>query len=359
VGDSALIGLGRALLDHLAQVVAAVTVVVPLLAVRRVLGVSVVGGAVDGVVHLRARDGRAEVVLRREVGLDPLAADVALLRGLHIHRILGLPVLGHLEVRLMRLAVNRTDQAVEAGGGLVVEAELAVESAELVGGQGALVDQGVARVPGLDLDGLAGEDGVAVTGEGAGDALEVDQVAGAVDGAIGVSVNAGLALVLPAVGVDAEEGGGAVLVGAGKQRALLLGAAGQAGLEDAVLVGLAARVRAARSAANCTAVGGEGEMDRGPRDGLAGLKVNDVGEYVVAPGLHDQAEPGDGEPGELLERVSLGGDEVDAGLPAERGEVHALAEHALDIPPGDGGGEVAGRGEGGIARDHLVPRRRL
>ena len=144
----------------------------------------VIGGE-DGIAHLGVCDGATEVVGRLGGDVDLVALSVLDLVRLDRDLELGLAVLGDLETGVKVFFPISSLDGIAAQAGLFVQREFAVQRAHVVEGQVLLKDLCALRVPNLDLDfGVPSRQGVVGIVVLAQDALEVDRLAGAVDGPI-------------------------------------------------------------------------------------------------------------------------------------------------------------------------------
>ena len=155
----------------------------------RALIVKKVVGGEDRVAHLGTGDGAAKVVSRLGSDVDLVTLDVLWPVCLDRHLELGLAVLGDLEAGAKVFILVGGLNGVKAQRRLFVQHEFAVQRAHVTEGHVVLKDLGALRIPNLDLDfGISRWQGIVGVVVLPQDALEVDRLAGAVDGPVGEKV---------------------------------------------------------------------------------------------------------------------------------------------------------------------------
>ncbi len=154
-------------------------------------------------IKLGVRHRPAEVVGRRHGHLDGVAVEIGVPIGLHRHLVLWLAILGHLEIGagVEILLGGRHLDVVAAQRGLGIQRYLIEERPHLVEDEPLVVEFLALGIGHGERDRVHGVgDGVAGVVIGPDDALEVDGLAGAVDGPVGVDEGA----IIPPVEFGAE-----------------------------------------------------------------------------------------------------------------------------------------------------------
>ena len=194
-----------------------------------------VAGPVDGVLDLGASHGFAEVVTGIEVDGNAVALEHARVGGLHAHFVFGLLVFLHLEIAIHLLFADFELNTVVAQRSVGGQGHVVVDGAGGAGSQRLAVDGFLIGVLDDHGNALAGRNPITRAAVHSQNSFEMDGMAGAVDGAIGVDVAGPLAgRAVEHAGVNA--GDGEILAAAGHQAEILAGGRRLAQLSHAVRI---------------------------------------------------------------------------------------------------------------------------